>query len=628
MPRQSSKPDHELISQDEFRGLYARGISDTCPPNFFLDCLNVKFAESDVLSRDGLVLNFSLSSIVRKFVYKRLNETPRFIILTSDGKLWDSLYGSPIYSDAAFTDFSMINYNNRAYITPHNRQYGITGKSVLVYDGSGTARLAGGSAPTGFTLGAVESSTSGNCEAGIHLIALAGLTQSGFITVPGPTIFAQVTSTGGFKIDVSAIPNLGSNYVGCVILATKAIPTTLFNGNQFGYEFFFVPGALVLTGTTTASISFYDADLANSADYLFDNLSSIPAGVGIASYNGRIIVWGEQASQHTVRMSNQGDPEVFDGTSGFLTVDPSEAVSGIRNCFEFRKSLIICKSNRIYGTTDNNDSPNTWAVDMVDKSVGTECFGVATVLDARGVNNDRTFIATLSGLVSYEGLIKRPELTWNIEDVWKRINKAYFNLVQVVDDPVNHRVLISVPLDNATAISHILFGDYSKAYTVYGNLDETQIKWCPWTFPTAPVSITGDNDSVTFAPVIHIALAGGNVYDMKAGLTSDFNNAITAYFKTALKALLPGWQHHFGGIKLRCTGSGVLSIDLYGEDNVTHQSVTGITLAASPGYEPDRLINFQNEKMSIKFGITLINQYFVVTRVDTYAKPTWLRRPN
>lgn len=621
-----SSLEHQPIIQDSFRGLYARGVSDTAPEGFFLDSRNNKFAESDVLTRDGLVLNFTLASIVRFFVYKRLNETPRFIVLTSDGNLWDSLFGTPIYSDSTFVDFSAINYNNRCYITPHNRVSGISSKSVLVYDGSGTARLAAGNVPTGFTLGAVQSAGSGNCEAGIHLIAVAGLTNSGFITAPGPAIFAQVTSTGDHSIDVSSIPNLGSNYVGCVILATKSIPVELYNGNQLGYEFFFVPGVIVPTGTTTKTISFWDTDLLNSADYLFDNLSSIPAGLGLVNYNGRLAVWCEHDNQHTIRLSNAGDPETFDSTAGFITLDPSESQTGIKNCFEYRKSLILCKGNRFYGTSDNGDSPNSWGVDMVDKSAGTECFGVATVLDARGVNNDRAFVATIPGLISYEGFVKRPELSWNIEDIWKRINKAKFNLVQVVDDPVNHRLLVSVPLDAATTISHILYADYSKAYTVYGTLDEKQIKWDMWTFPTAPLSMAGDTHSTTSQPLIHIALTGGNIYDMKDGLTDDAGTAIAAYFQTNLKALIPGWQHHFAGMKLRCKGNGTLSIDLYGEDNSNHQSATGITLASSPGLEPDRTVNFINEKLSVKFGVTAFGHYYIVTRIDTYCKPLWLRR--
>jgi hypothetical protein len=115
-----------------------------------------------------------------------------------------------------------------------------------------------------------------------------------------------------------------------------------------------------------------------------------------------------------------------------------------------------------------------------------------------------------------------------------RINKAKFNLVQVVDDPTGHRLFISVPLDSAMAISHILFADYSKAFTVYNTIDERAIKWAIWSFPTAPISITGEVDATTFQPVFRLALAGGNVYDMKAALTDDFGNAIDSYVKLSL----------------------------------------------------------------------------------------------
>jgi hypothetical protein len=148
--------DHKPLVQENFKGLYTRGTNDTVPDDYFSDCLNVKFSEGEVLTRDGLISYLTKSNIVRYFTYRRLNETPRLIMLDSSGNLLDSLApGTPIYTDATFTDFSMVNYNNRAYITPHDRIRGIASKSILVYEGTGNARLAAGTAPSGFSLAVV-----------------------------------------------------------------------------------------------------------------------------------------------------------------------------------------------------------------------------------------------------------------------------------------------------------------------------------------------------------------------------------------------------------------------------------------------------------------------------------------
>jgi hypothetical protein len=626
--------NHVPLIQENFRGLYSRGVTDSAPEGFFIDCLNNKFNESEVSSRDGSVSVLSQANIIRFYKYKRLGETPRYIILDSGGNLYDSLYpNNAIFSDASFVDFTLVNYNNRAYLSPHNRQRGIPGKGVLVYQGTGPGgcRLAAGTGPTGFTLTAVESASAGNVEAGIHLIAVCYISDTGYCTAPGPAIFAQVTASGGKKITVGNIP-IGPSWVSKrIILATKSIPVNLFNGNQLGYKFYFVPLGTINDNTTTSfDISFYDISLVSSADYLLDNLSIIPAFLGLTTYGGRLLGWAANGEEHSLRGSNSLDPETFDSADGILSVDPSEAISGIKNCIEFRKNLVIAKSNRLYGTTDTGDSLSTWSVDKLDMSAGTECQGFAKILDIKGTQNDRLFIADQSGLVEYDGIVKRPELSWNIEGIWKRINKAKFNLVQVVDDPLNRRLLVTIPLDNATAISHILYADYSKAFRIYYGtavIDETQIKWSIWTFPNPVVSIVGDADATTFASQIEYATSAA-IYDIKDGLHDDANTAIDSWFKTNLKSAQQGWINHFGGVKLRVVGSGSLQIQAAGEDGINSTTIPPLTLATAPGYEPDRIFNFINEKMSLRFRVSNFGEYYTINRIDIYGKPLWLRRPS
>jgi hypothetical protein len=36
-----------------------------------------------------------------------------------------------------------------------------------------------------------------------------------------------------------------------------------------------------------------------------------------------------------------------------------------------------------------------------------------------GKNVDRFWMATLSGLIAYEGFVKKPEMSFNIEDTWE-----------------------------------------------------------------------------------------------------------------------------------------------------------------------------------------------------------------
>lgn len=621
MPRQ----DHVPLSQESFRGLYQRGLADSCPDSYGIGCINNIFAKNDVMSRHGTELKHTAANIVRCFVYRRINETPRFIYLDTSGRLFDSLFTPAIWTDATITDFSMAVVNNRAYISPHNTVTGIPNKNVLVYEGSGTARQAAGVAPTGFVLGAAVSALSGTVEAGIHLFGVVNITASGFITSIGPDNLTALICPGDFKVALTNIAVGPAGTVSRAIVATKAIPEALYNGNQYGYEFFLIPDAVIEDNTTTIlTVDFFDANLVRSADYLFDNLETIPAGVFITTYNGRLVVGGIDGEENTTRFSEQDDPETFSDVVGFVTL--GDSVTGVKNGAEFRKSFLIFESNRISAVTDNDSDPNTWGVITVDKATGTECFGINTVLSSAGLNNDRLFFADKAGLFSYEGLVKRPALSTNIEDLWSRINKAHFNLVQVVDDPIKHRLLITAPIDANTKTSHILYADYSEAFTVYGTLDERAFKWSIWDFPSAPWSIVGDFEAVTKDSVIYIALSAGNIYQMKDGLLNDFGNAIVSYFTSSLKTALKGWINHFGWIKMRVTGSGTLNLTLYGEDFTNPTVAPAITMAASPGLEPDSLINFINEKMAVKFGVTSIDEYYRVNRLEVWAKELWISR--
>ena len=621
--------DHTPLITEKFRGLYSRNNDDGVPEGYCIDILNMKFNKDILLTREGSEFKHTVNNGVRFFEYRKIGETPRYIYLNSFGQFFDSLFPStPIYTDASITDFSMTVMYNRAYITPHNRIEGAPGKSVLVYTGGGTARIAAGTAPVSFTLAAAENPASGKVETGVHLLAVAFITDTGFITAPGiGTGIKEFTATGAHKIDVSSIPLGGSGTAKRILLATKSIPVSLYGGNKLGYEFFFVPSGTINDNTsTTATIDFYDLDLIDSADYLFDNLSTIPAGVAILTYNQRLVVINEDGNNWTARLSDKNAPETFSGLDGFITVDPSESVSGLRNAFEHRKNLIFCSSDRLYATTDNDTSPSTWQVTMLDKSVGTECFGIATMLDARGTGNDRVWIATRAGVVSFEGYVKRPEISNNIELYWRRINKAYFNLIQIVDDPLFHRLVITVPLDSSTVISHIIYGDYSEAGTVYGTIDERMIKWSIWTMPTVPISIIGTRDVTTEQPVIQVLLTGG-IYSIKDGLTDDFGNAIDNYAQFDLKSSRAEWINHFGFIGLRIKGVGVLAVTMFGEDGITTATGPSVTLSSAPGGEESFPINFVNEKMSIKLRVNTFGSRFTINKVTTYAKPLWESRP-
>lgn len=624
---------HIPITVEDWKGIYARGVTDTTPQGYFVDSLNVKFDEGDVFTRDGSTNILTATDIVRFFIYKRLGETVRYIYLNTSGQLFDSLYPDPIWTDVLFLDFSLCNFNNRAYITPHNRTTGIAGKSILVYDGSGTARLAACSTPVGFTLGAAVSATSGNVEAGTHLLAVCFETSSGFISAPGPVSYAVLSCPGGFSIDLSSLPIGPSGTVARRIVATQAIQD--YNGNQNGYQFFLVSstdgGRIADNSSTTATISFFDAELIADATYLFSTRATIPAGCAIMSYNGRMVILGINGDEHSAYISKPYDPEAMSTLTGFITVDPFESGDGLRNAFVYRGNIVFCKPNRLYQTSDNQSDPVTWTTPVsIDQGTGAECFCVGTILDSKGQQSDRCFIADRSGMVIYEGYVRRPEGSWLIKNLWDRINKALFNLIQVAVDAENSEIFISVPLDDATSISHILYGYYGDAYGPYG-FDQKLIKWSVWSTTPGVSCITVDIDQVTGTSVLKYSGSSDNIYKIASDYSvhSDDGVAYESYVQTALFTSKPKYTQHCNLLNVRVLGSGILLTSLFGQDNIASSALANANMSATSSTDVELKANFESTRISVEFSTgSNIDEYFKISRMDLYLKPRWLSLPS
>ena len=610
--------DHEPIRISKFMGLFDRGQDETCPADHLIDALNLVHDHDEIRTRDGLSRLLTLPAIKRFFVYKRMNEASRLMILVAGGALYDSLnLATPVITIPSMVDFSSTVFFNRFYFTPHNRVSGITGEKVYVYDGT-TVKQICGTAPTG-TLVAANSASSGDIEDGFHLFAVSFETSSGYITKPGPAIYAFLDAPGGLKVDLSGIPIGPPGTVARHILATKSIE--IYDGNQDGYEFFFAPDGRIPNNTaTTLTLSFFDIALLSSADYLFDQVTTFPSCLGLTQFQGRMVAWGFGDS--TVKFSKPGAPESFDGVDGFIVVDPAES-GDVSNCIEFRNQLEVAKSLRSYVTQDNGDVPVTWDVISIDKGAGTEVFGISTILDSRGNNTDRYLIADRSGLLIFNGLYQRPELTWKVEKIWKRINLIAFDTIQVAHDPISARIYVSIPLDGATEPSHLLVGDISEGY------DHLAIKWELWGFPWNPTSILVDVIEATQKSVLRIGSSSGNIRHLDTSVFVDDGTAIESFAKFChVPAAIEDGLFHFGALRFRgLRGSGNLQIRLYSTDNIRTQDLNQLVLGPTSSKDLTVLANFNEERMSVRLRTSFFAEKFSLTGFTAYAKPLWSGRP-
>ncbi len=614
--------DHEPISFNQFFGTFDRGDDETVPAGYFRSSQNIAFINQGVVTREGSQVNLPTSFNIRRMaIYKRLGEAPRLLLLDNTGRIFDSTnLASPILTIAAMTDFSMVSMFNRAYITPHDGLRGLAGEKLYVYEGSGVARPAGGISPTSAMI-----ATQGGVGriSGSHAFAVAFETQSGHVGAMGGYCKLDLpVGEGGWVVNLANIPLGPTGTVARILIATQGIFG--FGGDYENQTWYYVPGGRIPDNTaTTTTVNFYDADLQSEASVLLDLMDTIPAGVGLNIYRGRLILWGENATDSIIRVSNPGEPESFDEVEGFATVNPGDGGSGVKYCFEYRTQLICMKSQRSYITQDNGNSAAFWEINALDKSVGTECHGVGKILDFGEDVRDRAFIADRSGLQLFVGTFSDTEISFNLADIWDRINKAQFHKVEVAVDPLKARVYITVPMDGATECTHMIVGDWQDGLTL------KDMKFTVWAFPIPPSTVVVDvNQSDKESMMKFGSYNAPNVISLDENQKLDFGNAIDSWVEFPLLPQDDDWPvNHFAGFRARLRGQGLLKVTLSGLDNVQNANVPDLLLSNAPGRPLFRGFNFTSERCSVKLRTNGASEFFAMTHFSLYYKKLWLTRP-
>jgi len=467
----------KIVSKD-IMGIYDRGEPDECPPKYLLQCKNLMQESNTLTPRPGFksIGANSKTQVTQISIFEPIPiagvVSPKDIIHTNPGPAF--IFNNTDFPGAAIWTglshyHSWINFFGRGYFTLHNTIVGHPTEKLQVYEGGASSRNALGAKPISVMAGV--GAVGGNLGVGSYLVDVVYVTSTGYITKPSGTPI-NVTTFGSYKINLTVIPTGPAGTVARKIIMSKVIPNLTYTGNPNDYEFFFAPSGFINDNVTTVfALSEFDGNLIASADYLFDQLESVDSGVGIGEYNSRMIVWGESANPSILRVSKPGDPESISATSGFIIVDPTES-GGVTNICVIRNNMYIFKSNRIFVTTDNGDDPTTWPVTIFDAGIGTECFGISRVFDSKGTHLSQFLIAGRSGLYIFDGLIRFPELTYVVQNIWDDIDPASFSLTRVALDPINKNIYVLITRTNGD--KHILAGDYTMG------MSSDKICWSIW----------------------------------------------------------------------------------------------------------------------------------------------------
>jgi hypothetical protein len=496
------------ILASQMKGYWARGSADECPDGYFPTFSDLMVRRGQLMVRPGMPSSIAFTGVLALSVYQAAPvsgvSTPKLIGQRATGgirvmrNLTDAFSFYVVLAAAPYDYHAWLNMFGRGYFSIHNTIIGSAAESLQVYEGGVTnARNAAGLKPVSAML-AVASGTPGHLGVGIYLFDVCYITTSGFITKPSGNV-KQVSVFGTASVDLSVIPIGPAGTAGRIIVMTKGINLSLYTGNPNDYEFFFYTTRINNNVATTLNVSEFDGNLVTSADYLFDQLELIPSGVGLLNYNGRLLSWGEAANPSVIRVSKPADPESIDATSGIITVDPSEG-GGVKNCFILRNSLFICKANKTYVTTDTGDDASTWRIDEFDSGVGTEPYGAAQVLDSKGSNLNQIVIASRSGIVIFDGIVRTPELTYYIEDFWRAIKDNQFPKTKLVLDPI-HKHLYCF-LKNVNDLGILLMGDYSEG------LDAEHIKWSVWSYTSDEITSLAIMMNANNLPDIYVSIFG------------------------------------------------------------------------------------------------------------------------
>jgi hypothetical protein len=504
--------DHDPLVIEEFGGWWDRGDAESCPSDHFTIAENVQYIHSGVETRDGIQPYFFTPQptikILRAYNYTT-QKGDTILALSDEGRIYHitgrtSADVTLVLTVTGMEDFGFVAINGRAYITPFKIYTGAYGENyslglgapngfLYVYKGDGSlARKAAGLPPSnpGVPLVAAYGTDTGTQEvvdAGKHLIAVVYETDTGYLTALGPEIFAELDFQATKKVLVTKIPVSTpppSPVVRRHLVSTKAILN--YNGDQKGYQFFFIPGGTINDNTTTSwEVAYFDSDLIADASHLIDNFSEIPAGVNLTTYHSRLIIVGEFGTTETLqglppgitdnrsiaRVSFPGEPESISKIDG-LIVAPLDG-QALTTAQEFRDVLYLFKHTRTYVYSDNNDEPVTWQEEVVDQAVGAPVHGIATVLDSGGVNTDFLLIVDWSGLMLFNGVFARPELSFKIENFWKLMDRNLFHQLEIVNDSINKKMWITIP---GLRRNEILHADYTNG------MNAMAIRWSKWKF--------------------------------------------------------------------------------------------------------------------------------------------------
>lgn len=473
---------------------------------------------------------------------------------------------------------------------------------------------------------------------GLPVMASGTYTGGGVLTVP-----LQITLTDASRIDISVtLPALADGGAD----ANGGVQSTLFlimtpADNPAAWYFIPdvalvaqvgerpVPNNTITTLMFSANVS--DEDIQANYDSALPNflfLAQAANGTGpfnpnFVSAYGHRMVYGDGTIAYASDLNN---PQQISADLNQIIMPNQRKIA---YAFQLPNStdLYLTGDRWTARSTDNNDSPSTWAQPIsVSKTLGAplpNCVCANT-----GGNN--AWIVTEAGIYYFDGTYADRPLTYLINDLWKGVNWDAADLIEITDDVADLKLYVSIPFGGGqTTPNQILVFDYQNGKE-YDRVDITV------DFFTAKATIgsvaTVKDPLLQGRSNVWIGPSGaGNVVRYDTSVRNDEGVAINSFWISGLilsTQEMTSQMLRIGAANIWVRGSGTLPLVWRGPDNVqlltsdllTTQGVPS-TLSPTPGLMYLTKLDLPHiENFTFGPGTNAIDAWFSLSGVRPYWK--------
>jgi hypothetical protein len=490
-----------------------------------------------------------------------------------------------------------------------------------------------------FTFTSNSAPSLGNVDAGTRKILLLFTTNNGYTVAPSPVGAPYTVTTPGGKILRIVVTPTGTwpSWIGATGLNANPVQPIMTTAQNNELYFKVPTGFFVhnfLPGTAfpiTIDINISDTTLASSTQDATEYFSLYNAinPFMMARYGERMV--------YLTRIFN-GNIIDYEDTLFFSEINQPQYVTlayHSRKLPEARKiasGAAMGSSFYVYGPqgtfafADNTRKPLTWAAPReIDGKIGTHFPRGISPNSARGY----TWVADTTGLYCFRGSVyeDRPA-SYLADSHWRRINfAAPGNALSVIEDVANRMVMVGVPLDGATSMTHIMVWDYSQGTAwdkvKYGGL---------WPIaPCSTISCLGNvqayankRKEIWLAGPVKVYRQKYTPLDSLANIYDDDGSGIDSYYRPGSLIGVMSAPVQVIGSHVRARGGGAVQFRYYTFDQERFHPARSIQVNSAPGKLYFLGCDVQSEAISLDVSNGgLAGSYFILSYIKVYYLP-WL----